>query len=133
MSDDPPEDDEAADLPPENTKLNDPQAGRRVRQRISREERERHALWRAILADKTGRREVWRLLTEAHTFNTEFMCGPNGTPQDLATMHNIGRQQWGLKLYHDLLVIDHEGIRLTHAEHDARFAKPRRAVATQGD
>lgn len=128
MTDEEPEDEPL----PETTNLTDPASVRRSRDRAKREEQERHSLWRSILANKVGRREVWRLLMEARTFNTDFACGPNGFPQPEATWHNLGRQQWGLRLYQDLLVIDHAGVALVHQENDPRFiqVKPPRGNVT---
>ena len=133
MSDDSGEDPNAEDEGPvdqaaETINLSDPRSVRRSRDRQKRERQEADGLWRAVLADKIGRREMWRLLTEAHTFNTDFACGPNGFPQPEATIHNLGRQQWGLKLYHELLRIDHAAVHQMHVEHDPRFivAKPAR-------
>lgn len=114
---------------PETTNLTDPKQQRRARDRVRREAQENESLWRAVLAEKAGRRELWRLIAEeGRAFNTEFACGPNGFPQPEATWHNLGRQQWALRLYHDMLRIDPDGVRLMHAEHDARFivAKTRR-------
>ncbi len=117
-------DDDAPELPPETTKLVDPKAGRRSRDRIKRELQERQSFWRAVLADRVGRREVWRLLEDHHTFNTQFACGPTGFPQPEATFHAMGQQQLGLMLYNELLFLDHDGVRLMHGECDPRWIKP---------
>ena len=132
MSDDPPTDDDDDDDPeplPETTNLTDPKSVRRARDRVKREAQENESFWRAVLADKVGRREIWRLIAlEGLAFNTDFACGPNGFPSGKATWHNLGRQQWALRLYHDLLRIDLDGMRLVHSEHDPRFLahKPNR-------
>lgn len=127
MSDRPPDDDdsefsETEPEPVETRDLTDPKKERRYRDRLKREEQERSSFWRAVLNDKTGRREMWRLIaTDGRAFNTDFACGPTGTPQPEATWHNLGRQQWALRLYHDLLKIDIDGVKLLHAENDPRF------------
>jgi hypothetical protein len=131
VSDHSPDDEDPEDLPPETTKLVDPAAGRRARDRQKRQAEEEEALWRGVLALPEGRRAVWRLIADpswGHAFNTSFACGPTGFPQPEATMHAMGMQQLALRFYHDLLRIDHAGVRLMHAEMDGRFAKPKRTT-----
>lgn len=109
--------------------LGDAAANRRIRDRVRREAKERAAFWRAVLADKTGRREVWNLIAGAqwgHAFNTSFACGPNGFPQPEATWFAAGAQDLALRLYHDLLLIAPDGTLAMHREHDGRFAPPRK-------
>lgn len=127
------DDEEPEDPPlPETTDLTDPKSVRRARDRVKREVQEAESLWRAVLAQKAGRRELWRLISiEGRAFNTEFACGPTGFPQPEATWHNLGRQQWAIRLYHDLLRIDPDGVRAMHVQCDDRFivAKPERRRA----
>ncbi len=135
MSDlpDDPEDDLPEPEPVETRDLTDPKKERRYRDRLKREEQERASFWRAVLNDKVGRREIWRLIaTEGRAFNTEFACGPTGVPQPEATWHNLGRQQWALRLYHDLLRMDVDGVKLLHRDNDPRFIemKPQRRTNT---
>ena len=79
--------------------------------------------WRQVLAHPVGRREIWKLLSDAHAFNTEFACGPNGFPQVQATWFKAGEQGFGLRFYHSLLVHDRDGVFLMHDEYDPRFKK----------
>ena len=135
MSDAPlPDDDEEPQDEPEpvvTRDLTDPKQERRFRDKLKRQEQERASFWRAVLNDKIGRREMWRLIAvEGHAFTTDFRFGPVGFPDPHATMHQMGAQQNALKLYHDLLRIDFEGIRTMHAENDPRFieVKPQKPV-----
>lgn len=92
-----------------------------------REAREVQRFWTSVLATKTGRAEIWRLLDEAGTFRTEFACGPTGFPDPNATFFKLGQSTWGMRLYQDLLVWDRQGVMRVHDEHDHRFVKqPRR-------
>lgn len=114
--------------------LGDAAANRRIRDRARREAKERTAFWRAVLADKVGRREVWNMIAGSqwgHAFNTAFACGPNGFPQPEATWFAAGAQDLALRLYHDLLRLDVRGIEVMHREHDPRFAPlPKRQKST---
>jgi hypothetical protein len=111
----------------ETVNLADPKSVRRARNRQRREIQENEALWRAILDQKAGRREIWRLLVlEGRALNTEFAAGPVGFPDPNATFYSLGRQQFALKLYHELLRIDPEGIRRMHEELDPRFVAPKK-------
>lgn len=89
--------------------------------------KERERFWRTVLADPVGRRELWNIIgVEAHAFETRFACGPNGFPQPDATWAAHGEQMLGQRLYQTLQTIDFEGAFLMLAEHDSRFAKPKR-------
>lgn len=109
-------------IPVETRDLTDPKKERRYRDRLKRQEQERASFWRAVLNDKVGRREMWRLIQEeGKAFSTEFACSPTGMAQSEATWHSLGRQQWALRLYHDLLKLDVDGLKLMHTENDPRF------------
>ena len=130
MSDSLEDDDEPEEPPlPETTNLTDPKSVRRARNKQKREANENEAFWRAVMNERAGRREMWRLIhTEGRAFNTEFSFGPVGVPDPLASWHNLGRQQFALRLYHDLLRVAPEATRKMHEEHDSRFVvmKPER-------
>ncbi len=98
---------------------------RRERSRITKDAGNK--FWQSVLQSAVGRQEVWKLLSEAHTFETRFACGPNGFPQSEATWHHLGEQDFGMRLYQSLLLIDHDGVCLMHEEYDARWIKPKRA------
>ena len=104
----------------------DPKAVREQRRRAKRADDKATDFWRRVFADPVGRREMWQLLDELHTFETRFACGPNGFPQVEATWFHAGEQNFGLRLYHSWLRLDHEGVRLMHTEHDPRFQKSKR-------
>lgn len=112
--------------PVETRDLTDPRKERRYRDKQKRAEQERASLWRAVLNDRVGRAEIWRLLAvEGRAFNVDFSFGPVGVPDPLASWHNLGRQQFAMRFYHDLLRYDFENVRLMHIEHDSRFMKPK--------
>lgn len=99
------------------------------------EERSRRRLeqsadfWQKIFDTQIGREEVWKILSECHTFETKFACGPSGYPQSEATWFHAGEQQLGLRLYHSWLIMCPEGVLQMHRENDNRFppqAKQRR-------
>lgn len=123
MSDAPEEEDPGADHTPD---LTDRRSVRRTRDRQLREQRERAAFWQAVLADKVGRREVWRLIADldwGHAFNTKHAATPVGFPDERATWEYLGQQQLALRFYHDLMAIDPAGVMLLHQEFDPRFAR----------
>lgn len=77
--------------------------------------------WKRVLADPIGRKEIWKLLMTAHTFEERFACGPSGFPQVEATWFHAGEQAFGLRFYQSLMQMDREGVFLMHDEMDRRF------------
>ncbi len=111
---------------PETTSLTDPRSQRRARDRIKREAQESASLWRAILNDKIGRREMWRLIQEdCNGFTPPFACGPNGFPNEQATWFQAGLYSLGQRLYQRWLRIAPDSVRLMHEENDSAFIAPR--------
>lgn len=86
------------------------------------------AFWRGVLADKTGRAEIWGLLQSAGTFNHHFACGPNGFPQAEATWLHLGEKSFGQRLWQMLLRVDLDGVHEMHTEHDPEWQKQKRRV-----
>lgn len=128
MSDAPPEDDHPEE-PDHTPDLTDRRSIRRTRDRQLQEQREREAFWKAVLADKVGRREVWRLIADmdwGHAFNTKHAATPVGFPDERASWEYLGQQQMALRLYHELMAIDPQGIVKLHEEFDPRFVKKER-------
>lgn len=96
--------------------------------------RDRAAFWRGVLSTETGRREIWNIiagLDQLHAFNTNFPVGPVGFPDPNAAWYQRGQQDYGLKLYHDLLTVVPQEALLMHNENDARFQKPARKSRTR--
>lgn len=120
MSDeDLPGQDEELPLPP----AVDPKAPARRRLSQRKELQLANEFWRSVLADETGRRELWRLISDdGHAFEERFACGPNGFPQPEATWFNAGEQAFAMRLYQRLLALDPVHVRQMHLEHDSRFA-----------
>ena len=106
---------------------------KKTQARQRREARDVQKFWTRVLADKTGRAEIWRLLDEAGTFRTEFACGPTGFPDANATFFKLGQSTYGMRLYQDLLVWDRAGVLRVHDEHDPRFEKRPRGRSIQED
>ena len=122
MSDDVPE--EEAETP----STVDPNANNKIRDRQKREADEAKRFWSAMLAHPVGRREIWRLLRDCHTFEERFACGPNGFPQPEATWFEAGQQAFGQRLFQSLILMDREATFHMMDEHDPRFAQPKRTV-----
>jgi hypothetical protein len=116
-----------ADLPPaeqETVAADDLETERRRRTRIKREYDEAVAFWSHALSTEVGRREIWRLLESAHTFEDRFACGPNGFPQVEATWFQAGEKAFGQRLWLTLQKYDITGVLRMHSELDPRLAKP---------
>ena len=111
----------------------DERAYERKLTKIEQDRAEAQLFWQQALAHPIGRREIWRILDSAHPFETKFACGPNGFPQSEATWFHAGQQDFGLRLYHSLLLLNREGTLLMQDEHDPRFAKPTPPKAKRGN
>lgn len=93
-------------------------------------QRESDRFWLTVFSTEAGRREMWGILTAAHTFEERFAVGPNGFPQSEATWFHAGEQAFGQRLYQKWLAQDPENVILMHIENDARFAhrKPKKSA-----
>ena len=80
--------------------------------------------YRRLLSTPIGRRLVWDLLQSCHTFETRFVCGPNGFPQPDSTWFHAGQQDVGLRLYQFLMRVDRPAVFSMHDENDTNFAEP---------
>lgn len=102
---------------------------KRTQDRMLREQKERVAFWQAVLANKIGRREIWRLVADpqwGHAFERPFAVGPNGFPQPEATWFQAGAKDFGMRFYHELMRIDPDGTLAMLKEHEPSFQKSRR-------
>jgi hypothetical protein len=129
VSDAPDDDAEPEDRPAETVNLSDPKSVRRARDKQKREQQETDSFWRAVFADKIGRRVMWGLIrNDCHGFSPPFACGPNGFPQPEATWFQAGQYSLGQRLYQRWMKAVPEGLKLMHAENDPAFivAKPQR-------
>lgn len=93
---------------------------------------EAEQFWKQIFAHPVGRREMWGILDNAHTFETRFACSPTGFPQPEATWFHAGEKEVGLRLYRSWLVLDAEGVLTMQREHDPDFRKPERPKRKRG-
>jgi hypothetical protein len=116
-----------AELPPseqETVSADSPETERRRKTRIRREFEEAVGFWTDALKTQIGRREIWKLLQSAHTFEDRFACGPNGFPQVEATWFQAGEKAFGQRLWLSLQRYDLAGVLQMHSEHDDRLGKP---------
>lgn len=100
-----------------------PEGVRKAGKEAKRKKERGRDFWKAVLSDTVGRAEIWRLLTEAHTFEERFACGPGGFPQPEATWFHAGEQSFGMRFYQTLLLTDVDAVKLMHTEHDPRWEK----------
>lgn len=100
---------------------------RRAVRRRKRDAREAEEFWTAVFSTPVGRREMYRLLAEAGTFEVKFACGPVGFPDHLATWYHKGAHDFGQRVYQGwLLRMPQEAIRM-RAENDPALAtQPKR-------
>lgn len=105
-----------------------PSAIKEKGRRLSREQREALDFWRGIFSTPIGRREMWKLLTEAHTFEERFACGPNGFPQPEATWFQAGEQALGQRMYRSWARDHRVEVLLMHDENDKSFAETKKAT-----
>ena len=99
---------------------------------IERDKAEAKLFWEQALAHPIGRREIWRIIAAGKPFETTFACGPNGTPQDIATWFHAGAKDISERLFFSLLLLNREGVLLMLDEHDPRFKKPAPPKAKRG-
>lgn len=96
------------------------------RRRSRRKENEGERFWRGVLAERLGRQEIYRLLQAGHAFETVFAASPTGFPNQCATDHARGAQDYVMRWYFKLAQIDRAAVLLMHDENDPRFPKPKR-------
>lgn len=96
---------------------------RRIKQ-IDIETQNKQNFWRKVFADPVGRREMWRILQEHGTFTDNFACGPTGFPNPEATWFAAGQKGIGLRMYHEWIILDRDGVFQMHDENDSRFQQP---------
>lgn len=134
MSDEPDTDDELeagaegqdGDQPPANDDAASPKQLRNKERRLAREARETQEFWSSVFATPVGRREMWKLLTSAHTFDERFACGPNGFPQPEATWFQAGEQSFGQRVYRTWARDHRVEVLLMHDENDPAFVKAKK-------
>jgi hypothetical protein len=112
---------EASDDPPVVSAVDEPQRKRResVKKRKEREDRE---FLKMALNVEAGRRFLWNILAECHTFETIFRHD-HGLPIDMATWMCLGEQQIGQRLYQLWHIKNPVGVMAMLKENDPRFAE----------
>lgn len=115
----------AADVAQQNDDAASPRKVNRKRREKDRQEVESKEFWRGVFASPVGRREMWKLLQDAHTFEERFACGPNGFPQPEATWFQAGEQSLGQRIYRTFARDHLEGVLQMHHENDPQFKKAR--------
>jgi len=128
MSDDEIQADDEEEAAPAEQPTVDAGSASNLRKRQTRAivEREKvRRFWSSVLRDETGRKVVWQLLADLHTFEERFACGPSGFPQPEATWFHAGEQAVGLRLYKSLALYDREALFTMHDLYDPAFVKPK--------
>lgn len=100
-----------------------PAAVKQQKRGQARIQRENAEFYRQALSSQIGRRCLWDILNALHPFETMYGVGPNGFPNNQATIGYMAEQQAGLRLYTSWLQLDRAGVLLMQDEHDPRFAK----------
>ena len=91
---------------------------------------ESNRFWQGLLADRRGRREIYKLVAEQlHAFEDRFVSGPTGFPDPNATWFAAGAQAAGLRIYQRLLMLDPVAVATMHAENDPRWQLAKAAAA----
>lgn len=121
--DDGPDDDQQPDGQPPQYDAGEPAAVRKRETKAQLRQRKADEWWGRLLDDPVGRREVFGILAECHTFEERFACGPNGFPQSEATWFEAGRQSVGLRLFQTLFMRHPMNAMLMLSENDARFVR----------
>jgi len=96
---------------------------KRAMRKKKKAEQEAVEFWASVFASPVGRREMWKILADCHTFEQMFACGPNGFPHESATWFHAGEQAFGQRLYQTWLMRDTQAIALMLFENDPRFKK----------
>ena len=82
------------------------------------------AFWRGCIATPEGRHEIWDMVANGcHTFQTA-MQATGGIPDNNFAWYARGEQDIGLRLYRELLRIDHAAVHQMHVENDPLFMPP---------
>lgn len=112
---------EPADDNPQDSAVDPKQRQRKIlEKKLSDRDIERHAQ-EYIFGTEAGRKFIWGILSEAHVFEIEFACGPNGAPQGEATFFKLGEQMLGQRLYQTWHAKFPEQVMLMLKENDHRF------------
>lgn len=96
---------------------------RKARRTKRSQEREAAEFWDAVFSSEVGRREMWKLLANAHPFETKIGSSPAGFPDERASWIYHGEQQLGLAVFLNWQHHYPDGVRLMLSENDSRFTK----------
>lgn len=110
-----------------------PQAYREALKEQHRQRTAAKLFWEGVFSTEEGRAEMWRILSEAHTFETRFACSPAGFAQPEATWFHAGEQAFGLRLYHSWLSLAPVSVLRMHQENDNNFAAPTKVRRVSAD
>lgn len=78
--------------------------------KAKREAREDAEFLQRILQDPAGRRFLWGILYAAGTFEERYGFGPYGAVNQEASWSYRGQKDLGLRLYHQMSVLDRAGM-----------------------
>jgi hypothetical protein len=93
---------------------------------------EERRFWEAVFGDTVGRRCMWKLLAQAHPFETSFGVSGGLVLDQYATWFEAGKQGLGMKLFQDWLMLARDGVLLMLDENEPRFAAAASAKKRRG-
>lgn len=126
MSDEP---EEGSDEPLETPNVADEKEIRRHRDTIKSRQRAAARFWRSVLADKTGRAEMYALLVNLRTYNLPFQVTDFGYPEPLASYTLAGEHRAGNRILRMLKEHDPAGVLQMECENDPTLAAAIKAKA----
>lgn len=92
--------------------------------RAELDEREAEDFWAYVFTAPVGRREMWKLLTQAGITEPRFGAGPNGFPDPHASFFRAGVKSVSDHFLDQWTIRNPDGVRLMRIEHDPRWPKP---------
>jgi hypothetical protein len=108
---------------PEHDNSADVKAVRKKKLTLAAERRESEEFWRKTFSSRSGRAEMWRIVSKTLFLRDEtFACGPNGFPHPDATWYRAGAQDAARRLLEFWQILDFEGVHMMLCENDPRYA-----------
>lgn len=99
---------------------------RRARESVAEKDRRELAAWLSKqLADPIGRKFLWGLLEASDAFSIQLGFGPHGHPHPEGSWLNLGRHEFGQRLYHSWSALDRAGTLSLMDEFHPHFPKPK--------
>lgn len=99
----------------------DDAAEAKAKLRAKIEARAAENFWRSVFGMPAGRREMWKLLTRLHAFETQLPVSPTGFPYPEAAWFEFGKTMEGNAILQDWMLVALDGVTAMLREHDGRF------------